>query len=228
MKLKYIVSLLVLAVALNIHAQDTIERRAGILNAKEQSVGLATGIDYAIAPLQLNYKRGFTAFNYKFPVILGAEVSIPMFAFDLNDISIKITSETTILRKGNFEIRGGMNAVFVNAKLETETMSSLGADFHVFTGLTSKKWTAGFTFNYNQVFSTYIKHSDKYKDNVFADVVDGWYKNTAANIRIGLLLNRTFGKIDVHIKAGASLTAKFNEYLFVPPLYGLLGVSYRF
>ena len=66
-------------------------------------------------------------------------------------------------------------------------MSSIGADFHIFTGFTNDKWNIGAEIYYNQVFSTYIKHTDKYKENVF-DGADGCYKNTAANIKIGLLL----------------------------------------
>lgn len=225
MKKIFIISVLILAFILPINAQD---RRSGILEDKEQSIGIATGIDYSIMPLKLTYKRGINAFNYKFPVNIGADLTIPMFAFDLNDIRVRIITETTIYRKSNFEIRGGIDPVFINLKMQTERMSSLGADFHLFTGFTNDKWNTGVEINYNKILSTYIQHTDKYRENVFTDAVDGWYKNTASNIRVGILVNRTFNKFDVYLNAGLSKTAKFNNYLFVPTMYALTGVNYRF
>jgi len=210
--------------AITMNAQD----RSGMLDAKEQSVGIATGIDYSIAPLQLSYKIGFNIGNYKLPFSAGADITIPIFAFDLNDIRIRFTSEMTFLRARNFEIRGGIDPVFVNLKMETETMSSFGADFHIFTGFTNSRWNAGVEFMYNYIFTTYIKHTDIYRDNVFEEAVDGWYKNTAANIRIGFLINYRAGRFDINLKAGYSATGEFNDYLFVPPMYGNFGVNFRF
>ena len=226
MKKIYIISLLIILIAFQTNAQEE-NRRSGILNAGEQSIGLATGIDYAMFPLKLTYKRGFHMFNYKFPVNVGADVTMPIFKFDLNDIRIRLITETTLLRKRNFEIRGGIDPMFVNVKMETETMSSIGADFHVFTGFTNEKWNAGLQINYNQIFTTYIKHTDKFKEVVF-EAQDGWYKRTASNIRLGVLLNRTLGKFDLYINAGISKTGKFNDYMFVPSMYGLIGLNYRF
>lgn len=235
MKLKNILSLLLIAtIAVNIHAQDSatktenINNRSGILNFQEQSFGLATGIDYSIMPLKLNYKRGFEVMNYKFPVMLGADITIPLFKFDLNDIRIKIITETTLLRKSNFEVRFGIDPTFVNTKMQTSSLASVGVDFHIFTGFTGEKWSVGAEVNYNQMVSTHIKHTDKYKDNVLAEAVDGWYKNTAGNINLGLLVNRTMGDVDIYLKTGLSKTAKFNEYLFVPTIYAVIGGSYKF
>lgn len=226
MKKIYIISILILLFALQTRAQNETGR-SGILNANEQSIGLATGIDYSILPLKLTYKRGFNIFEYKFPVNVGVDITIPIFKFDLNDIRIRLITETTIFRKKNFEIRGGIDPMFVNVKMETETMSSLGADFHIFTGFTNDKWNVGLDINYNQIFTTYIKHSDKFNEAVF-QAQDGWYKLTAANIRLGVLVNRTLGNFDLYLNAGVSKTGKFHDYLFVPSMYGLIGVNFRF
>lgn len=224
MKIIIIIFISIIFFGIQSEAQD----RSGILGAKEQSVGIATGLDYSIMPLQLSYNRGFDIGKYKYPFAAGADVTIPVFSFDLNDIRIRITTAMTFLRKRNFEIRGGIDPVFVNLKMETERMSSLGADFHVFTGFTNDKWNTGAEFLYNKMFSTHIKHTDKYRENVFSGAVDGWYKNTAANIRIGIIVNRSINNFDVYIKAGSSTTGKFNGYLFVPSMYMNIGVKYRF
>ena len=224
MKKITIIFILTIFLGIQMKAQD----RSGILAAKEQAVGLATGVDYSIMPLQLSYKRGFDIGNYKFPFSAGLDVTIPLYKFDLNDIRIRITTEMTFLRKRNFEIRGGIDPVFVNLKMETETMSSLGLDFHLFTGFTNARWNTGLEVQYNAMFSTYIKHTDKYTDNVYEGAVDGWYKNTAANIRIGVLVNYRVNKFDIYLRTGVSRTGNFNDYLFVPSMYGIIGVNFRF
>jgi len=224
MKKTTILLLMIVALGIQVNAQD----RSGILDAKEQSVGIATGVDYSIMPLQLTYKRGFDIGNYKFPFSAGLDVTVPVFNFDLNDIRVRITTEMTFLRKRNFEIRGGIDPVFVNLKMETETMSSLGLDFHLFTGFTNARWSTGMEVRYNTMFSTYIQHTDKYTDNVYEGAVDGWYKNTAANIRIGALVNYRVNKFDLFLRAGISKTGKFDDYLFVPSMYGIIGVNFRF
>lgn len=214
-------------ITVQVRGQEGITNRSGMLDTNEQSIGLATGIDYSMFPLKITYKRGFNLFKYKFPVSIGADVTIPIFKFDLNDIRIRLITETTFLRKKNFEIRGGIDPMFINVKMETETMSSIGADFHVFTGFTNDKWNAGLDINYNQIFTTYITHTEKFKDAVF-EAQDGWYKHTASNIRLGVLVNRTLGNFDIYVRAGISKTGNFNDYLFVPSMYGLIGANYRF
>jgi hypothetical protein len=224
MKKILILSILVTLIAFQVNAQN---KRSGILEHKEQSVGFATGMDYSIMPVKLTFKQGFSLFNYKYPVTIGADVTVPVFAFDVNDVRFRIISETTLLRNKNFEIRGGIDPMLANIKMETESMLSLGADFHVFTGFTNQKWNLGLEANYNQIFSTHIKHTEKYKELVYADVVDGWYKNTASNVRIGILANRTINRFDIYVNCGISKTGKFNDYLFVPTMYALVGVTYR-
>ena len=223
MKRTLIISIIVATVAFGSNAQE----RSGLLAKGEQSVGVYTGLDYSILPVTLKYSLGYNLFNMKQPVNSGFEMTVPVNSFDMNDIRLRLTTELTLLRKKNFEIRGGFSPVFVNVKMETETMSSLGMDFHAFTGLTNDRWNTGIEVFYNQMFSTHIVHTDKYKDNIF-EAEDGWYKNTAANIRIGFLLNRRIKKFDINFRAGYSGTGEFNNYLFVPNMYSTLGLIFRF
>ena len=224
MKYRIITLLIIVALAIQIKAQE----RSGILDFKENSVSIATGLDYSILPVTVSYMHGVNMFNYKFPLNAGLDVTVPIFAFDLNDIRVRILTETTFLRSKNFEIRGGIDPLFVNEKMDTETMSSLGMDFHIFTGATNDRWNYGLEATYNKIFSTHITHTDIYKDNVFEDVKDGWYKGTASNIKIGVLLNRRIKKFDIFFRAGYSGTGQFNLYLFVPNIYSNIGVRFIF
>jgi hypothetical protein len=224
MKKALLALILVSTISLNSKSQT----RIGVLDTNSQSIGIATGLDYSVLPLMVSYKRGFKLLQYKYPVNAGVDVTVPIYKFDFNDVRIRLITETTIYRKNNFNVRGGIDPVFVNLKMETEIMTSLGMDFHVFTGFTNDKWNVGLELNYNKIFTSYIKHTDVYRDNVFTDAVDGWYKNTAANIRLGALVNRKIIDFDVYLKGGLSKTGKLNDYLFVPGIYANIGVNYRF
>lgn len=202
--------------------------RLGVLDRQQQSFGLSVGLDYSVLPIILAYKHGVRIFGYKHPASIGVEVTIPAFAFDLADIRFRMNSEATIYRKNNFEVRAGIAPLFVNTKMETQRMASLGMDFHLFTGFSNRNWNNGFEVKYNQVLFTHITHNAIYREQVLQAAIDGWYGNTASNFRFGALVNRRVNQADVFFKGGVSQTGKLNDYLFVPTMYLHAGINYRF
>lgn len=221
-------NLLLVLIALGAGIHGHAQAPSGLLSSSEQRIGLATGMDYSILPIMISYDRGFGILGKKRSLMIGSEVTLPAFALDFNDVRIKLRTMATLSRIKNFEVRAGINPVLVSVKMQTQAIVSIGGDFHVFAGLSNEKWNTGIEFTYNHMFSSKIKHTDKYRDNVFAEAQDGWYKNTAANIQAGVLVSRRIQKFDVHTRLGLSKTGEFNSYLFVPTLYLHLGVSYRF
>ncbi len=224
MKNIFLLTIISIATVLQVQSQDD---RSGMLDARESAIGISTGMDYSILPLKLTYKRGINLLDYEHPFVVGVDMTVPLFSPDLRDLRARIISEATLLRKGSFEVRAGIDPMLITVNMETEQMTSVGADFHVFTGITSENWNVGMELNYNRIFSTQITHTDHYREQVFIEVVDGWYRSTASNMRIGLLINRTIDRFDVYMNGGLSKTGTFNNYLFVPTMYALLGVSVR-
>jgi len=214
-----------ICLAVQIKAQGS---RSGVLEINEQTVGLSAGMDYSMLSAGITYIRGVNVCNYKYPVTIGGSISVPVFNFDFSDAGFKVISETTIHRKKNFEIRGGVNPALILLKTKTTKMTSIGTDFHVFSGFINNKWNCGLELTYNQIFSTYIKHTDIYKESVFENVADGWYKMTAANIKIGILIKRTINRYDIFLNGGITKTGRFNDYIYVPPIYTVIGMNYRF
>ncbi len=220
--------ILILFVFFSISYHSIAQEWSGLLDKKEQSVGFETGFDNSIMPINFSYKRGFDLFNTKYPLIAGLDITVPLFGFDFNDVKVRILTETTIFRNKNFEIRGGLNPVFINVNTKTESISSLGCEFHTFIGYIDKKWNTGLEFSYNQIFTSYIKHTEYFKNYIFSDVKDGWYKATAANVRMGVVVNLRIKKFDIYFKGGMFATGKFKTYLMMPPLYFDFGLSFRF
>ena len=208
--------------------QLSAQSRFNLPDNPQQQLSISTGLDYAVLPLTISYKKGLRLFGGKRVISAGVEAIVPMFNFDLNDLKLSLTTEMTLYKSSRFEVSGGLNPLYVSTKLETNHLRSLGADLHLFAGYSSPNWHLGLDFMYNKIFSTYITHSDIYRDNVFADVVDGWYRNTASNIKIGIYASRTFGNFDPFLTAGIVKTGKFNDFLLVPGIYLNLGTNFRF
>lgn len=201
--------------------------RSGMLDHHAQSFGLSTGINYAILPLQLHYRRGLNCFQLPYPVQLGVELAIPTFGFDLRDKRIKLSTEALIFKKSKFEVRGGIDPQLVSIRMATQNMHAIGTDIHAFVGLTGPKWNFGAECVYDQAFTTYIRHADLYRDNVHQDAHDGWYRWTASNFRAGIAVNRTLHRTNLFVQGGLSKTGTLKNYLFVPNMYFLLGASVR-
>ncbi len=204
------------------------QSQSGLLNAKEQSIGIGTGLDYSVLPLIISYDRGLKVLNYQYPVSLGLELTTPLFSPDLKDLRLKIKGATTLFQKGWAALRGGINPVLTRVHLKTQEITSIGLELEFFAGYISEKWNLGLEASYNKVLTSYIKHSQLFKENIFAEVQDGWYQNTAGNLRLGVHANYRIKRFDLYLKTGMSKTGKFNDYLFVPGIYTVLGTKFRF
>ena len=99
-----------------------------------------------------------------------------MFNFDLYDFKIKLKAQSTLFRINNFKTRVRLNPVFVSTKMKESSMKLFGADLYLFVGFINPKWNIGAELTYNRIFSSYITHTDIYKENMYSDVKEGWYK----------------------------------------------------
>lgn len=200
----------------------------GALNINEQKITIGTGIDYAILPLIVSYDRGINLFNFNAPMEIGADMTIPVFDFDLADSRLRLYLKTTLIEKQNFFLNFQFGPNLVNSSLQTQSMQTISADFILSPGIHAGNWSFSADLWYNHSISSYIKHTEKFKDLVYADVVDGWYYGTSSNIRVGATIVRSFKKIDISLSGGVSKTGQLKNYLFVPSMYTIFSVGYKF
>lgn len=200
----------------------------GFLDDGEQSISISTGINYAILPLEIEYRRAMIFGEEGRPLTIGAGVAMPVFNLDLKDYRLDVFLERGIAEKGKLQLRSKLGVIWVHTHMDTQTIGSLGALALLNPCLVGEKWNVGLDISYTQIISSHIVHTDLYREVVYADVVDGWYKSTASNINLGVDLNRRVKRADLFFKGGISRTGTFNSYLFVPSLYMRIGGAYRF
>ena len=89
-------------------------------------------------------------------------------------------------------------------------------------------WHVAVEIGFDKAIVTHFKHSESFKQNVYALVQDGWYSPaTGGNLTYGLQGGLSFKKMDVFLKAGRVITEDFTTTPQVP-FYAQLGVDYRF
>ncbi|MBN2663913.1 MAG: hypothetical protein JXR68_09720 [Bacteroidales bacterium] len=201
---------------------------AGKLNFKQNRVTLATGMDYSMLPTTIKYDRGFNFFNFKNPIEVGTEITIPVFDFDFMDNRLKINMKTDLWNNNNFFVHIKISPELVNSTLKTQTFKTISTEFELSPGYANENWYFGLEASYNYGFATYITHNQIFRDLIYQNVVDGWYKSSVSNIKLGFTALCSVKKIDFYLSAGILKTGKFNNFLFVPSMYGILGISYNF
>ena len=193
----------------------------------ENAVTFGYGYDYAIGTTSLGYARGLSFFNHRFMPYI--DLSVPMFKPDLLDYRVKGGVQTSFFNYKGFDISTIVTPLLVRkTKNEIHTAFSIGTELGLLIGFVSKSWFAGTEFLYDKSWATRIEHSDKYK-GYYSEAPNGWYKHTAANIRIGLRGGYTIQKtIEITTSFGISQTGQLKEYLMIPSYYLVFGVNYRF
>lgn len=201
---------------------------AGKTNFNQNKLTIATGMDYSMFPVTIKYDRGINFLNYNKPIEIGAEIAIPVFDFDLNDNRLKINAKTDLWNNNNFFVHLKISPELVNSELKTQTFRTISTEFELSPGYANENWYFGLEVSYNYGFATYIKHTQIFRNLIYEDVVDGWYKSSVSNIKIGFTALHSIKNIDIYLSAGILKTGKFNNYLFVPSMYGVVGISYNF
>lgn len=102
----------------------------------------------------------------------------------------------------------------------------MGADVSACIGYYRSGWFVAAETGFDKAIATRFKHSQEYHDN-YPGVQDGWYKPfTGGNFYYGLQTGVSFGKQDIYLKAGKTITQDFKSKPQVP-FFGQIGYTIR-
>lgn len=201
------------AQALNWRAPDDFKH---IVNA---NFGLDFGVNYGLA---YGYKL-----RTKLPVVLTANFSMPAGATVLDDYKAKIGVQFCLLKKASFVGSVSVFGLYRNHKTELLNLRNLGSALQGSFGYYKQGWFVATEFGFDRAMATHFKHSQKFKEEIYADVVDGWYTSgTGGNVNYGLQGGRSFEKVDLTINLGKVVAQDFKT-LPLLPFYLNVGVNYR-
>lgn len=176
-------------------------------------VNINFGLDYSVA-----YGLGYGYKLYtKIPIVLNANLSIPSGAKVLDDFKTKIGGQICLLDKSNFVGSVSIYAIYRKYENNFVRLQNFGSDMKGTFGYYKTKWFVAAEIGFDKAIVTHFKHSKEFKDEIYADVVDGWYEpSTGGNFYYGLSTGYSLKKIDVTLNLGKVISQDFKTATLIP------------
>jgi hypothetical protein len=204
----------------SINAQ-TINWKA--LDSIRHIINTNLGLDYSISyGLGYGYKL-----NTKLPIIINGNFSIPSGEKLVDDVKAKIGGQIRWLNKSKFVGAVAVYGIYRRHETRYVRLQNFGSEVKVMFGYYQSKWFVAAELGFDKAIVTHFKHSQEFRENIFVDVIDGWYEPaTGGNFSYGLLTGYSLTRADITLNAGRVISQDFKTApLF--PFYLNLGFNYR-
>jgi hypothetical protein len=188
------------------------------------SVGLDTGLENAFIA-RATYAHRFAP-DTPIDPRLYARATLPFVAPDLGDWAVDAGLRITPLEWHDFRFSVLGGPTLLKTSNEAFSATALGVGGTLLFGYESARWGLLLEGGYDQFLSTYISHSDAYREAFYADAKDGWYALSGSKARGGLRGGARLGDFEIAARAGINTTGTFHS--ISPPFYVTLGTSYAF
>ena len=196
------------------------EMNLGALEQSSNVVQVRTGAEYGFVA-GIGYAR-VVALPER-PLLLTAGATLPWAAFDIQDYRLRVGGALTLLDVRRWKLLAGVSPTLSSTKNELSRMTAIGTDVGVVGGYYARRAFVATEVGFDWALTTYVAHTEAYRQNVYAGARDGWYSNPAANLRGGLQAGLSFGRYDVVLRAGLVRDITGEPPLL--PFYGTLAVN---
>lgn len=181
------------------------------------------GLDYSVS-----YGVGYGyKLNTKLPIVLNATFSMPAGENVFDDFKTKIGGQVCLLNKSSFV--GSISIFGIYRKYQTQLvrLQNFGSDIKGSFGYYKTRWFTAAEVGFDKAIVTHFKHTPKFRDEIYADVVDGWYEpTTGGNFYFGLQAGYSFGKAGLTLNLGKVVSQDFKTSPLLP-FYLNLGINYK-
>ena len=215
------------ALAASMAASPALAGPAGWVAANEQAVDLHVGVDASVLTTDVGYRVAMPKQSTPIPLVVGLSAAMPVF---VGPADHRLVPEVAT----RFDLGGTWRATlalqpitWTRAINDVHRLASLGSGLDLGVGHMGEKWAVLGTAGIDWAWSTHIRHEDLYRELVYADVQDGWYRNTGANLALGVSTTRRTKPVDVHLDIAMVRTLGFDRLLFVPGAQATVGVTRR-
>ncbi len=198
---------------------------ASLKNEQNHIISInAAGWDYAFG-----FGAGYGyKLNTKLPIVLNLEYSFPSGKNVIDDFKTKIGGKIRVCQLKNFQFSANIYGVFRRYENPLVRLINFGSDMSGVVGYYSPKWFVAGEVGFDKAIVTHFKHSQIFKDNIYADVKDGWYEPaTGGNFYYGIQTGVSFKRHDIYLKIGKVVTQNFKTTPLIP-YYAQLGYNFKF
>ena len=214
------VALAVLAMAGTANAQAFSRLASG-----QQIVTAETGLQSGVVT-SLGYAAGLRIGAIDRTLMPFAQATMLVARPDLHDWAFRAGSQISLVSRGWFDLSTQLALQLAETENSIYRGTALRTDLVLLAGHYGRRWFAVGEAGYDRAWLTYIKNSDYYRTNFYADAKDGWYSGTGGTLHAGAKGGVTIGAVEVVLRAGVSKTEALRDLDL--PFYATLGANYRF
>jgi hypothetical protein len=220
-KILFFVLLLTLNSLNNIAISQTLNWAT--LDSSKQIMNANFSLDYSVSyGIGYGYKL-----NTNLPIVLNANFSLPSGENPFDDFKTKIGSQICLVNKSNFVASVSLFGIYRKYQTELVTLQNFGSDIKGTFGYYKTRWFTAAEVGFDKAIVTHMKHTQKYRDEIYFDVKNGWYEpSTGGNFYYGLQEGYSFKKVDMTMNLGKVISQDFKTSPFLP-FYIYLGINYR-
>jgi hypothetical protein len=109
---------------------------------------------------------------------------------------------------------------------QVNTMTNAGVETSLTGGFYDARWFVAAEVGVDWAAATYIEHTARYRQTVYAGARDGWYASTGATVVYGLSGGYAFKNLDLVVRAGQRRDLHLDVWMV--PFYAVVGVNVRF
>jgi hypothetical protein len=219
MKLAAMLAVGVLLLPLSAQAQAL---NLGALDGASHIVHVRTGAEYGFVA-GVGYARIVALPDRS--LVLTADATLPWAALDLNDYQLRVGGALPLVEARRWKLAAAIAPTLRGTRNELSRMTAVGTDVGVVAGYYAPRAFAAAELGFDGAFTTYVAHTQAYRQNLFAGARDGWYSMPGGNVRAGLQGGLSFGRYGVILRAGMVRDVSGEAPLI--PFYGTLGVNAR-
>lgn len=215
-----IIALTSLAFAVPARAQEVTR----MPEKTEHAVGLDGGLETAFVA------RASYAHRVDFGFVpdgrINARFTLPVVAPDFGDWGIDGGVQASVARWNDFRVALQLGPVLRRTDNRLFSAFGIGVGATLLIGYEGPRWGLSAEASYEQFLTTYLSHSDDYRDAFYAGAKDGWYAFSGSTARAGIRGGVRFGSVEIFAKAGMQATGQLHAGAV--PFYATLGSAYAF
>lgn len=214
---------LVILGTLGVFAADAAAQEVNLATTTTERphlVRVRTGLDHAFTA-QLGYDHVVAPCDRV--LIAGVEITLPWAHPDLGDYQVRLGATTPLVEHGPWKLAGRLGPTVRGAGTAAGRMTALGAELGLSAGYHGDRGFVAAEAAADWAAATHVRHSDAYRDGIYADADDGWYRSTGGTIRAGVHGGVSFRGVDLVLRVGRPFAIDLEGQTL--PFYATVGVN---
>jgi hypothetical protein len=176
------------------------------------------GLDFSVS-YGLGYSRQLKT---TIPIVLNGLFYKPAGEIVFDDFKTKIGGQALWLNQQSWKGAVGIHGIYRKNTNDFVTLQNFGSETSATFGYYKKGWFLAGEVGFDKAIVTHFNHSNEYKEGVYENVKDGWYKPaTGGNLQYGIQAGISFQPIDFTIKMGKVISQDFKTKPTLPFYLGL-------